>query len=108
MRSLRSVGSTSTLTAFFLDTSALVKRYHEEVGTPEIDRLFDDPQAELIISRLGFVELQSALASKVRSGNSIDQDRETARKNFLGTSRPALSPWCAWSLRTFALLNVSF
>ena len=39
----------------FLDTSALVKRYHVEEGTAELDRRFDDPQCGLIVSRLGFV-----------------------------------------------------
>ncbi len=26
---------------YFLDTSALVKRYHQEVGTDVIDKIFD-------------------------------------------------------------------
>jgi hypothetical protein len=51
--------------AYFLDTSALVKRYHVEDGTTEMDVLLDHPQSVPIISRLGFVETLSALATKV-------------------------------------------
>jgi predicted nucleic acid-binding protein len=68
----------------FLDTSALVKRYHVEEGTAEIDRIFDDPDHGLVVSRLGFVEMLSALAMKVRAGNLSSEDHELARKRFLG------------------------
>ena len=68
----------------FLDTSALVKRYHVEEGTAEIDRLFADPEHGFVVSRLGFVEMLSALAMKVRGGNLSLEDYEFARKSFLG------------------------
>ena len=68
----------------FLDTSALVKRYHVEEGTPEVDRRFDDPQQGLIVSRLGFVEMLSALATKVRAGVLSFDAHDAARKRFLG------------------------
>jgi predicted nucleic acid-binding protein len=68
----------------FLDTSALVKRYHVEKGTAEVDRLFDAPDHTLIVSRLGFVEMLSALAMKVRAGVLSLDDHELARRRFLG------------------------
>jgi uncharacterized protein len=68
----------------FLDTSALVKRYHIEEGTSEVDRLFVDDRLELVISRLGFIELLSALAMKVRSGVLSADALSAARKRFLG------------------------
>jgi uncharacterized protein len=68
----------------FLDTSALVKRYHVEEGTSEVDRRFDDPQHDLIVSRLGFVEILSAFATKVRMGVLSHDAYDAARKRFLG------------------------
>jgi predicted nucleic acid-binding protein len=68
----------------FLDTSALVKRYHVEEGSAEVDRRFDDPEQGLIISRLGFVEMLSALAGKVRAGVLSVDDHDAGRKRFLG------------------------
>ncbi len=68
----------------FLDTSALVKRYHVEDGTQTIDRIMGDPQQVLFISRLGFVELLSALATKVRMGHLVVDSMLAARKRFLG------------------------
>ena len=51
----------------FFDTSALVKYYHPEPGTESIDRLINEPGAELVISRLTLVETTSVFATKVRT-----------------------------------------
>jgi len=53
---------------YFLDTSALVKRYHGERGSREIDALFMEQDRRIIISDLSIIELGSALAKKVREG----------------------------------------
>ena len=53
---------------YFFDTSALVKRYHAESGTPEVRRLLTEPGAECLISRLATVEMLSGFAGKVRTG----------------------------------------
>jgi hypothetical protein len=50
---------------YIFDTSALVKHYHAEPGTP-VDALFAKPGAELFVSRLAVVEVTSALSLKVR------------------------------------------
>lgn len=50
----------------FYDTSARVKYYHSEAGTPVVSRLMNGGQN--VISVLGFVEAQAAFAAKVRSG----------------------------------------
>lgn len=68
---------------YFLDTSALVKRYRVEAGTPIIDQLFTQ-SAPLVISRLGIVETVSALAMKVRIGELSTGDYDVARKKFIG------------------------
>ncbi len=52
----------------FFDTSALVKHYHPETGTPADDRLIGEPDAEVVISRLTLVETISVFAIKVRTG----------------------------------------
>lgn len=53
---------------YFLDTSALVKYYHAEAGTPAVSSMFAEPGRTVLISSLGFLETQSAFAMKVRSG----------------------------------------
>jgi len=56
------------LAQYFLDTSAAVKYYHVEPGTPRVTALFAEPVRKIRISSLGFLEIQSAFAMKVRSG----------------------------------------
>jgi predicted nucleic acid-binding protein len=56
------------LAQYFLDTSASVKYYHNEVGTPAVSAIFAEFQRKIRISSLGFLEIQSAFAMKVRSG----------------------------------------
>lgn len=56
------------MTRSFFDTSALVKHYHPETGTTAVDRLINEPGAELVISRLTLVETVSVFATKVRTG----------------------------------------
>jgi uncharacterized protein len=51
-----------------VDTSALVKYYHPEIGSPRVIALADAPSNVLFISRIGLVEIHSALARKVRTG----------------------------------------
>lgn len=60
---------------YFLDTSALVKRYHQEVGTDIIDEIFGEEGKVLFISDLSIIEFHSAIALKVRT-------REISRDAF--------------------------
>ena len=53
---------------YFFDTSAAVKYYHTEAGTPTVSALFSEPGRKFRISRLGLLEIQAAFAMKVRSG----------------------------------------
>jgi len=65
----------------FFDTSALVKRYHSEVGTDLVDAAFGDKEAVRIISDISVVEFYSAFAKKVRTGEITKDDfRETVRE----------------------------
>lgn len=69
---------------YFLDTSALVKRYRSEQGTEALDALFDEAESLFLISRLGIIETISALALKVRTKELLLDDYIVARKKFLG------------------------
>jgi uncharacterized protein len=55
------------LPGYFFDTSALVKLYHFEVGTPAIDRIASVAETAVRTSRLAAAELISAFAIKVRT-----------------------------------------
>ena len=57
---------------YFIDTSALAKLYHAEVGSPQMEMLVQSPDSRLIISQLSVIELQSVFAAKVRT-RVIDQ-----------------------------------
>ena len=67
----------------FLDTSALAKHYHAEVGSAEVDRLWNDPANNLFISRLSALEIISVFASKVRAGTISIADFDNLRRRFL-------------------------
>src|SRR6266511_4975579 len=56
------------MAGYFLDTSALAKHYHTEAGTAEVDKIFQTQGVQLVISRLAVVEIHSAFARKVRTG----------------------------------------
>jgi hypothetical protein len=60
------------LAQYFFDSSALVRYYHIERGTERVSAIFAEPDRKIRISRPGLVEVQSALAMKVRSG-ALDQ-----------------------------------
>ena len=51
---------------FFLDSSALVKRYHKERGSERLDELFSATDNRFFVARLALVELHSTFARLVR------------------------------------------
>ena len=68
--------------AFFFDTSALIKLYHQEVGTEQVEGIFGQTENSIIISELAIVELYSSLARKVRTKEISLQAQEKAIENF--------------------------
>ena len=44
---------------YFIDTSALAKLYHIEVGSQKMEALAESPDARLIVSQLSLIEIQS-------------------------------------------------
>lgn len=51
---------------YFLDSSALIKRYHQESGTAQVEGLFNVSGNRFFISRLALVEIHSCFARLVR------------------------------------------
>ena len=53
---------------YFLDTSALAKLYHPEIGSARMESLAQSTGAQMIISELSLIEIESVFAAKVRTG----------------------------------------
>lgn len=69
--------------SFDLDTSALVKLYHQEAGTERMEELCAQQDNILIISELAIVEFYATLARKVRIGEITPESQEEAGRNFV-------------------------
>lgn len=57
--------------SYFLDSSALVKRYHRETGTAAVDRIIKGT-GRVIISSLAVLEVTAALTRKKNEGNILE------------------------------------
>ena len=68
---------------YFVDTSALVKRYLPETGSEWILDLFERDGATFGISSITVVELASTLGRKRREGAIDDVQRDTQFRQFL-------------------------
>ena len=75
--------STSVAYRYFLDTSALVKRYHQEPGTDAVIALIENPNRPTLISDLAIIEFHSALAKKVRQKELSVDAFQQVREFFL-------------------------
>ena len=71
------------MAGYFLDSSALAKLYHAEIGSAAVEGLVLRSDATILISRLSVVELQSVFAGKVRSGVISAGDAAGLRRRFL-------------------------
>ena len=71
------------MASYFLDSSALAKLYHAEVGSAVVEELVLSSGAAILISRLSAVEVQSAFAGKVRAGGISAGDAAGLRRRFL-------------------------
>lgn len=67
---------------YFLDTSAFAKHYRMEKGTPEIERILNEPGSTHYISRLATVEIQSVFALKVRTHEITPLDLQQIQKRI--------------------------
>jgi uncharacterized protein len=67
---------------YFIDSSALVKYYHDEIGSPKVQRILDEADSEHFIARFTLVELRSAIAKKVRMGLLAAQEHLQIQRRF--------------------------
>lgn len=67
---------------YFLDTSALAKRYHKESGSEFMDRILEQSGFRSLISHLSIIELESVLAIKTKMGEIDEQALQIARRRF--------------------------
>jgi predicted nucleic acid-binding protein len=86
---------------YFFDTSALVKNYHAEVGTADVQRILGEAGSEFLISRLATVEMLLGFAGKVRTGALSSIDFSRLRRRFLADVGKRL-------LRPIRVLNVHY
>ncbi len=72
---------------YFFDTSALVKHYHTEPGSPRVDQILAESGSDYAIARLTLVEMPSVFAKKVRTGEILDADFDRLRLRFYADVR---------------------
>jgi len=71
------------VTVYFLDSSAVVKRYGNEIGTIWVTNLTHPTSGNRIcIARITAVEVISAITRKVRSGGATQADASVAINQF--------------------------
>ncbi|RLC11637.1 MAG: hypothetical protein DRI57_18650 [Deltaproteobacteria bacterium] len=88
---------------FFFDTSALIKLYHEENGTDQLSDLISSENPIIVISDLTMVEMISALAKKVRTGEIDERIFNEAVFTYLGHTYMTL-----WGISPKGLPSISF
>lgn len=75
----------STVQVYFLDSSAIVKRYALEVGTSWVNTICDPTAGNVIaISHIGLAEVAAALAAKQRAGTLSNQNYQQTMAQFIG------------------------
>jgi len=70
------------LPTYFFDSSALVKLYHTELGTPTVHQTVNASGNAIRISRLAVAELISAFAIEVRTQAITRDDAHVFRRQF--------------------------
>jgi len=89
---------------FFFDTSALVKRYHEEPGTERVDEMIDGEDNEILITSLTVIESVFAFRRKYNRGDVTESELDRLLGVFF---REALDEFVIIPLEE-ALLKFSF
>ena len=70
------------MAGYFFDSSALVKLYHVEAGTPTVDQIVQASDNRVRISRLTGAELTSAFAIKIRTQAIRREDADLFLRQF--------------------------
>lgn len=67
----------------FLDTSSLIKLYHTEQGTDELDKLLDENSVqEIYLSEIAKIEFNSAVWKKVRTKDLTKEEADEIIGSF--------------------------
>ena len=93
-------GKTESRPRYFFDTSALVKHYHTELGSPKVDQILGDPTSDFSIARLTLVEVTSVFAKKVRTERFLKPTSTDFSCDFTPMYATALSSRSASSTLT--------
>ena len=86
---------------FYLDSTALVKRYSRERGTRAVNALFTKRDRKIIIGLLSLTEFFSAVALKARQGELTRDDWYSVVLKFEAESDRGLFHFVAPSTQTF-------
>jgi predicted nucleic acid-binding protein len=86
---------------YFLDSSALIKYYHNETGSAEVERILREADSGHLITRLTWVEILSGLAKKVRMTTIPPSDYGHLGRRFRADVRKRL-------LRPIRMLDAHF
>ena len=70
------------MSVYFIDSSSLAKRYKKEAGSEKVDEIFSKSLSQHLISNLTVIEIQSALASKVRTQEISNHEFMLLRRRF--------------------------
>jgi len=76
------VAKGGSVAVYFLDTSALVKRYVAEAGSDRVMSVVGEPGATIVIADLARVEFASALRRRVREGDVTEDQQRVLRIAF--------------------------
>lgn len=80
---------------FYLDTSALVKRYRSEPGTEVVEELLSEPSPDdrFFVSFLSVLELTSAILRLVRGGQAREDTANEVLASFRRDLHDLLEVW---------------
>jgi hypothetical protein len=71
----------------YLDSSALVKRYLVETGTPWVQTWCTDPIETVAVGEIGLVEIAAAFAGKLRGAHITSAEYNGARADLAADAR---------------------
>lgn len=72
------------MATYYLDSSAVVKRYVDEAGSAWVRSLCEQPEHMIFLSELALVEVSSAFARRQRSGELSAADQRLYLDLFIG------------------------
>ena len=68
--------------SYFIDTSTLVKYFHEESGSDKVRKIIEDSGNEIWVSEISKIEFLSALFRKFRNGEINEEELKQAEEGF--------------------------